>query len=383
MTDQRPPETLPDPRMNDPMSGTAPGAGPVAADRPGAAPRPGLRFPWPEPPEAGETVEVAEGVLWTRVALPMRLDHVNVYLLDDGDGWTIVDTGFRNRAARETWERLLAGPLSGRPVTRVVATHHHPDHIGLAGWLMGTQGAELWTTRTAYYLARMLQLDHEEAPAEEAVLHWIRAGAPEAKVAAYRAAKPFNFSQSVERLPLGFRRIAEGERIRMGGRSWLVRMGHGHAPEHATFWSQDDNLVLVGDQAIPGISSNLGVHATEPYADPVGEWLESCERLEGVARDDHLALPGHKLPFTGLPTRFRQLIDNHHGAIVRLRRHLTEPRTAVQCFVPIFGREIEDAVFGLALGEAVGHLNHMHRTGEVTRELGPDGAFRYRLADRA
>ena len=137
--------------------------------------------------------------------------------------------------------------------------------------------------------------------------------------------------------------------------------------------------MLTGDQVIPGISSNLGVHATEPDADPVGDWLDSCERLAVHAREDHLALPGHKRPFTGLPVRLTQLIENHHSALDRLRDHLDEPRTAAECFVPIFGREVEEAVFGLALTEAVGHLNHMHRTGEAERELGPDGAWRFRL----
>jgi glyoxylase-like metal-dependent hydrolase (beta-lactamase superfamily II) len=156
-------------------------------------------------------------------------------------------------------------------------------------------------------------------------------------------------------------------------------MGAGHAPEHATFWSRDDDLVLVGDQAIPGISSNLGVQPTEPEADPVGDWLESCERLLAHAREDHLALPGHKLAFTGLPLRFEQLIANHHTAIERLRRRLTDWRTAAECFMPIFGREVGPPVYGLALNESLGHLNHLHRTGEAERITGEDGAWRFRL----
>lgn len=199
-------------------------------------------------------------------------------------------------------------------------------------------------------------------------------------VGRFAAKEPMNFSNATYRIPPGYTRIEEGDVIDMGGRRWDVRMGNGHAPEHATFWSQDCNLVIVGDQAIPGISSNLGVHPTEPAADPVGEWLESCERLLQFAREDHIALPGHKAVFTGLPTRFEQLIGNHHGAINRLRRHLTEPRTAVQCFVPIFGREIEENVFGLALNETYGHLNHMLKRGEVTYELREDGALWWRLA---
>jgi len=341
--------------------------------------RPGIRFPWPEPPAPGETIEIAEGVLWTRLPLPMRLDHVNVYLMDDGaDGWTVIDTGFKGEATREVWETLKAGPLAGRPIRRVIVTHHHPDHFGHVGPLVA-EGAELVTTRTAYLLGRMLQLDHQETPPEAAIRHYRRGGASDAQVEHYRSRRPFNFSRACEPIPLGFTRIAEGERIAMAGRTWLIRCGNGHAPEHATFWSEDDRLVVTGDQVIPGISSNLGVHATEPEADPVGEWFESCERLLEHAEPHHLALPGHKLPFTGLATRLEQLIDNHHGALARLRRHLNAPRTAAECFLPIFGREIEPEVFGLALGEAMGHLNHMHRLGEVRRETDARGAWRFSL----
>ncbi|MEM6440323.1 MAG: MBL fold metallo-hydrolase [Pseudomonadota bacterium] len=342
--------------------------------------RTGVRFPWAEPPEPGQAIEIAEGVLWARMPLPMRLDHVNVYLLDDGTGWTVVDTGFRGNDARQAWETLIDGPLAGKPVTRVVVTHHHPDHIGMAGWFMARE-AELWTTRTAYVFARMLQLDHNDTPPDENIRHYVRAGASPEQVERYRTQRPFNFSRAVHTLPLGFRRIAEGETITMAGRRWTVRMGHGHAPEHATFWSEDDALVLAGDQIIPGISSNLSVHATEPDADPVGEWLASCEALKAHAREDHLGLPGHKLPFTGLPTRLDQLIDNHHGALGRLRKYLREhgPRTAAECFLPVFGREIEPAVFGLALFESVGHLNHLLHIGEAERSLDAAGAWRFRL----
>jgi glyoxylase-like metal-dependent hydrolase (beta-lactamase superfamily II) len=342
--------------------------------------RAGVRFPWPEAPGPGEIIEVAEGVLWARIGLPNRLNHVNIYLLDDGDAWTVIDTGFRNKMCLEHWDLLRAGPLKGRRLWRVVGTHHHPDHIGLVGRMMREDGVEFWTTRTAYILARMLQLDHHEHHPPEQIAHWKRGGTPPHLVEEFSRETPFNFSRTVDPLPLGYRRIVEGEVIRMGGRDWDVRMGDGHAPEHATFWSRDDDLVIVGDQAIPGISSNLGVQPTEPEADPVGDWLESCERLLRHAREEHVALPGHKPVFTGLPLRFEQLISNHHTAIDRLRGHLTDWRTAVECFVPIFGREIGPPVYGLAMNEALGHLNHMHRTGEAERETGADGAWRFRLA---
>ncbi|MCK4712441.1 MAG: MBL fold metallo-hydrolase [Marinosulfonomonas sp.] len=340
-----------------------------------------IRYPFETPPTDGEAIEVADGVLWMRLPLPMALDHVNIFALDDGDGWTVIDTGFASRASKAIWGKLLAGPLAGKPVTRLIVTHHHPDHVGLAGWFQAEHGAELWTTRTAWLFARMLVLDTQEKPTQETLAFW-RSGGMDAALYEKRAGeRPFNFSDVVAPMPLGFKRIKQDDVIRIGGRDWDVHMGNGHAPEHATFWCRDDNLVLGGDQLLPSISPNIGVYATEPEADPVAEWLEACERLALLAREDHLVLPGHKLPFIGLPTRMRQLIDNHHGALKRLEKHLSEPRTAAECFAPLFKRKIGEDVYGLALVEAMAHLNHMHQIGQATRTRRDDGAWLWALKD--
>ena len=335
----------------------------------------GLRYPWPEPPAEGEAIEVAEGVLWIRLPLPMALDHVNVYALDDGESWTIVDTGFASKRSRAIWEKVLAGPLAGKPVGRVIVTHHHPDHVGLAGWFQSEHGATLWTTRTAWLFSRMLQLDEQAVPAQETVAFYRSAGMDPKILEARRNERPFNFADVVHPMPLGFKRIKEGDVIRIGGRDWDVHIGNGHAPEHATFWSRDDNLVLSGDQILPSISSNIGVYATEPEADPVGDWMEACERLSQYAREDHLVLGGHKTPFTGLPLRMRQLIDNHHGALKRLEEFISEPRVAGDCFPPLFKRKIGASEYGLALVEAFAHLNHLYQTGKASRTMREDGAW--------
>ncbi|WP_102109163.1 MBL fold metallo-hydrolase [Oceaniglobus roseus] len=333
-----------------------------------------LGFPWAEPPAAGETVEVAEGVLWARLPLPMKLDHVNVYVLDDGDGWCVVDTGFGTRKTRAIWETLLAGPLAGKPVSRVLVTHHHPDHIGLAGWFQA-QGAELIATRTAWLMARMLVLDEQPLPPPETRAFWKSAGMDPAVLAQRMAERPFNFADVVAPLPLGFTRILEGSVLRLGGRDWDVRIGNGHAPEHATLWAREGDLVLGGDQLLATISPNLGVYATEPLADPVADWLEACERLSSFATEERLVLPGHKLPFTGLPLRMRQLIGNHHGALARLEAFLAVPATAADCFGVLFRRQIGSAEYGLALVEAMAHCLHLWHAGRVTRDLRADGAW--------
>ncbi len=335
----------------------------------------GLRTPWEEPPARGEAIEIAEGVLWMRLPLPMVLDHVNVYAIDEGDSWTIVDTGFSTGKTKAIWTDLLAGPLKGRPVSRVVVTHHHPDHVGLAGWFMAEQGAELVTSRTSWLMARMLILDYEETVTPQAIEFWRSAGMDEAILQKRIDEKPYNFADVCDPLPVGYTRLKQDDVFRAGGRDWDVHMGNGHAPEHVTLWSRDDNLVLAGDQIISSISPNIGVYPTEPDADPIGDWIESCQRLATLARGDHLVLSGHKLPFTGLPLRMKQMEDNHHNALDRLEAHIAEPKPASACFSPLFKRTVDENIYGLALVETIAHLNNLLRTGRATRTRNASGAW--------
>lgn len=336
-----------------------------------------LAYPFPDPPAEFQAVTVAPGIKWLRLPLPIALDHVNAYALDDGDGWTIVDTGMASKRSKAIWQGLMTVPLGGKPVTRLIVTHHHPDHVGLAGWFQA-QGVELIMTRTAWLYARMLTLDEQREHSPESLHFQTLAGIDPDAVAARTRERPFNFCDVVAPMPPGFTRISEGSVVQAGGRRWLVRLGQGHAPDHATLWSLDADLILGGDQFLATISPNIGVYPTEPAADPLTEWLASCRSFLPRARESHLVLPGHKLPFTGLPGRLAAMIAEQEAALDRLVIHLATPARAIECFAPLFKRAIGPAQFNLALAEAIAHLNCLLRQGRVVRELSPDGAWLWR-----
>lgn len=328
-----------------------------------------ISFPFEQPPAEGKAIEIADGILWMRLPLPMALDHVNVYAIRDGDGWCVVDTGYFSKRTQSIWGTLLSGPLNGDPITRVLITHHHPDHIGMAGWFQRKLNSEVISSRTAWMYGRMMILDTQKEWPEEVLAFYKSTGIDKEIFSYWLTRGPRNFSDVCYPMPSGFTRVKDGEDIKIGNRKWHILTGDGHAPEHVTLWSLDDNIVIVGDQVLPGISSNIGVYPTEPLADPLKDWIISCEKFKKFAKNEHFVLPGHKLPFVGLPTRLQQLIDNHNNALPRLLEHLKTPRTAVGCFEILYKRKIGKGEYGLALVEAVAHLNHLLIAGKIQRKM--------------
>jgi glyoxylase-like metal-dependent hydrolase (beta-lactamase superfamily II) len=332
----------------------------------------GLTYPHSEAPGFAEAIAVAPGVLWMQLSMPIALNHINVYAIEDGDGWAVVDTGLNLPDSRERWAALLSGPLGGRPVTRVVCTHMHPDHIGLAGWLCERFAAPLVMTRLEYVTARMLLADTGQPAPEAGAIHYRAAGWDNGQVETWR--REFGqFGRAVAPLPAGYVRMREGDRLGIGGEDWRVVVGEGHSPEHACLWREADGTVLGGDQILPRISSNVSVWPTEPDADPLGDWLDSLARMQTVFPADVLVLPSHGEPFRGVQARLDALIRGHEVSLKRLEKALQTPKRAVDVFGALFARPVGDGVRGMATGEALAHLNYLLHRGRVSRSRDADG----------
>lgn len=312
-------------------------------------------------PEYGEFINIAENIDWLRLPLPMALDHINIYILRDPDGLTIIDTGLKTDALKEMWRAVMA--RLDAPIKRVLITHYHPDHIGLAGWFMNEFGAELITSRLTYTLTRMLQLDVQEKPRPELLDYWRRAGYDASWIEERAQKRPFNFLDSSEMLPLGVKTLLEGDIFHAGGRDWIVRFGAGHAPDHVTLWS--DEFVLIGDHCLPAITPVISVFATEPYSDPLEEFTQTSEKLAEFANDQQLFLSGHNRPFYGGHSRLLALANHHYEALDRLREALKEPKTMIECYPLLFRRKITPELEGFAISEATAHFNHLWLRGEI------------------
>lgn len=339
-----------------------------------------LDYPFTAPVSDGSVVEVAPGILWARMPMPMALDHINVYLLRGDEGWTLIDTGLNTDTGRERWEHIAANHLQGLPIVRLVCTHMHYDHAGLASWLCERFEIPLYMTHGEYFMMRALsQPEPDPLPASTA-LFYQRAGMPQERIdRMWRAMRkdPFMPPQ-----PRSFNRLRGGDHIRLGSRLWRVVIGEGHSPEHACLYCEQDQILIAGDQLLPRISSNVLVTGIEPEANPLQLWLESLARLEQLAPDT-LVLPSHERVFRGLHARTEELRVHHTQQFDLLRAHLEEHGVctafeAMLCLFPRLRGPVDDM---LALGESIAHLSWMRYAGMLRRVLDEDGLYRFRLAD--
>ena len=347
-----------------------------------APPRPKLTYPFDRAPEGGEAVDLVPGVKWLRMPLPQPLGFINVWAIAEGDGWAIVDTGIGGDRTRQAWGEAFAAALQGRPATRVFVTHMHPDHIGMAGWLTREFDCRLWISRLEFLTCRSLAADTGRGPPDDALRFYRAAGWTDEQIESYRA-RFGRFGRSLHALPDSYRRLNDGDEIRIGDHVWRVLVGSGHSPEHACLYCPELKLLISGDQVLPRISSNVSVFPTEPEADPLSDWLTSLARIRTLAPDDVLVAPAHNDPFYGLHARIDHLIDGHERALERLASALAEPRRAIDVFPLLFRSKIDGFALGIATGEALAHLNYLMKRGRVERTRDADGVDWYRSAAKA
>jgi glyoxylase-like metal-dependent hydrolase (beta-lactamase superfamily II) len=338
----------------------------------------GIEYPFDSTPETGQVLDIAPGVRWLRLPLPMMLNHINVWLLRDGEGWALVDTGFFTSTTREIWKSVFDRHLDKLPITRLLVTHLHPDHVGCAGWLARKFGIELWMSRDEYLMCRVLVADTGKPAPPEGVRFYSEAGfAPESLD---RYQENFGaFGSVVSPMPESYRQLREGMRIRIGDYRWEVIMGKGHSPEHACLFCRELNLLISGDQILPTISPNVSVYPTEPAANPLASWFESLGKLKHLLPADVLVLPAHGKPFHGAHARLDQLIEEHEGGLDKLRKICSEPRRALDVFPALFKSRITERNLIMAAGEAISHLNYLMEKGELSRSRDDDGVNWYQM----
>ena len=345
--------------------------------------KPELQYPFAAQPGPGELMPVAPGVFWIRMPLPGRLNHINLWVIEDGDGWALVDTGLRTEETVALWRDLFANALRGKPLRRIFVTHMHPDHVGMAGWLARKERATLWMSRLEYLTCRVMASDSGREAPPEALEFYRQAGWSETALDAYRA-RFGRFGSAIHALPDCFHRLDDGMEVPIGGRTWRVVMGNGHSPEHACLHCPELDLFISGDQVLPRISSNVSLHPTEPDSNPMADWLDSVAKLRREVPDSVLVLPAHNECFRGLHARLDYLGDSQRHVLDNLSRVLSEPRRAVDVFEVLFGRPIDESqisLFGMATGESLACLQYLIGRGEAVKEL-RDGVAWYSACAR-
>ncbi|PLK50742.1 MBL fold metallo-hydrolase [Uliginosibacterium sp. TH139] len=336
-----------------------------------------IEYPFTLAPEAPALLEVAAGVRWLRMALPWSLNHINLWLLDDGEGVALVDTGLGDPPSRGLWTAVLE--QLGRPLTKIIATHYHPDHLGNAEWLSAATGAPIWISMAEYLLAHALHAQTSGFDMASQHAHFQRHGLDADRLAKMNARGNI-YRRGVPTLPSRYRRLIDGDVLEIGGRGWHAIAGYGHSPEHIALHCAEAGLLISGDMLLPRISTNISVPAAMPEEDSVGRFLSSLERFRPLPADT-LVLPAHGLPFRGIPARVDQLVAHHAERDATMLAAMRKCRSAAELLPVLFPRELDPHQLMFALGEAIAHLNHLCRQGRAQRIEEAEGLIRYQALD--
>ncbi|UCV03787.1 MBL fold metallo-hydrolase [Dechloromonas denitrificans] len=334
-----------------------------------------LHYPHAVPPSAGELIEVARGVFWLRMPLPFQLNHINLWLLRDGDGWTIVDTGFPDDAVRATWQQIIER-LDG-PVKRLIVTHFHPDHLGLATWLMELTGAPLWMTSGEFLTAHVVWHEVAGHGARFMVEQFRQHGLDTDHLAKFEK-RGSGYRKAVPALPEYYHRLKAGDVATVDGKEWQILIGHGHAPEHMALYCAELDVLISGDMLLPKISTNISVFAATPDANALSWFLDSLDELAGQMPANTLVLPSHGLPFFGVQPRVAALRAHHEERLRALEISCEHaPKSAAELLDVLFQRALDTHQTMFAMGEAIAHLNYLEQAGRLSRSTGSDGVIRF------
>ena len=337
-----------------------------------------LTFPFPAPPAPGAVVEVAPGIRWLRLPLPYRLDHVNIYLIENEGGWTAVDTGLGTDECKQAWEAALAGPLRGQGLKSLVVSHYHPDHVGLAGWLCERHDLEMTMPRPEYLHTLLLQF----APAdygEDVYRPFYQRHGLSAEATEVVLSRGHEYLRRTTGVPASYHRIKHNDTLAIGERKFQVLTGGGHSLEQAMLYRPSERIFLAADQVIARISPNVSVHPMEASLNALGIYLASLRAIKASVAPDVLVLPGHGLPFYGLHERVEELVAHHALRCGEIAASCKDAPLTVAEIVPfLFTRALDAHQTGFAFGEVLAHVNHMLVRGELRQETDAAGVDRYR-----
>ncbi|WP_374543195.1 MBL fold metallo-hydrolase [Sphingorhabdus sp.] len=329
------------------------------------------------PPTPGTSVEIVPGVRWIRMPLPIALDHINLWAIEDGDGWTLVDTGINCPDSMAIWDRIATHDLAGRPVKRLIVTHMHADHAGLAGWLANRFACPLWMADAEYADAQVMVSGNRDRRQVRDFYH--RAGWQATEIERYFRRRAVLGSYYCP-LPQRYNRMADGDHFLINGRHWRVIAGGGHSAEHACLHCPDLDIFISGDVVLPKISSNVSVEPEAPEADPLGQWFATLDRIRADVPDSVMVLPSHGRCFRGLHDRIATLEHDQREVLARLATALDAPTRPDALFDILFSRPIsrtDISLMTLATGETLALLNHLAARGLVARRDGADGVSRF------
>ena len=322
-----------------------------------------IAYPCETAPAPGVAVPIAPGIEWLWMPLPFALNHINLWLLEDGAGHAAVDTGFALDPVKQAWQLAL----EGRRLTRCIVTHCHPDHLGLAAWLEQETGAPLWIAQGEYLAAHMMAEQIAGYAISSMVEFFRRHGLDQARIDGL-IARGNGYKRGVPQIPATYRRLFDDEILRIGDHDWRTLVGYGHAPEHMSLYCTELGVLISGDMLLPRISTNVSVMACTPGDDPLGLFLASIDRFRALPADT-LMLPSHGRPFRGLHARVDELHAHHAERCDVLQKACRgKAQSAADLIGVLFGRELPDAHQTMfAMGEAIAHLNHLEHAGKMQR----------------